>query len=161
MSFDFRRLSACLVAGLLVAPCGTATTAPSPSAVASPSPSPVASATPQPTASTSPTGEAYVATFSVEDEQYRVLLTDPADVAVARRLLAGEEAPTIPNGLIVRGESGVNTGHTWHIAPESVEFADMTMEVCDGLPSHIDDGTLEGERYCPWGAELIDLQPAD
>jgi hypothetical protein len=97
-----------------------------------------------------------VVTFQVGDEQYRVQLTDPADVAIARRLLAGDEAPRIPNGLIVRGDDGgVNTGYSWHIDPDSVEFADMTTEICDGLPSYVEDGTLTGDRFCPWSAEVI------
>jgi hypothetical protein len=37
----------------------------------------------------------------------------------------------------------------------------MTIEVCDGLPSHVQDGTLAGDRYCPWGAEVVDIEPAE
>lgn len=112
-------------------------------------------ATPSPSPSPSP-GAGVVATFRVNDEQYRILLTDPADIAIARKLLAGEEAPRIPNGVIVRdGDGGVNTGWGWHIDPESVEFADVTTEVCDGLPSFVEDGTLTGDRFCPWTAEMI------
>jgi hypothetical protein len=102
-----------------------------------------------------------IVTFDVEGETYRILLTDPADIAIAQQLLAGEEAPSIPNGLIVRGETGVNTGYTWSIDPESLEFADMTTEVCDGLPSYVEDGTLTSDRYCPWGAEVVAVDPAD
>lgn len=100
-------------------------------------------------------------TFAVEDEQYRILLTDPADIAIAEQLLAGEEAPSIPSGLIVRGDPSVNTGYSWHIDPDSVEFADVTIEVCDGVPSFVEDGTLEGDRYCPWGARVVAIDPAE
>ena len=90
------------------------------------------------------------------DEQYRIQLTDPADIAIARQLLAGEEAPRIPNGLIVRGDDGgVNSGYTWHIDPDTLEFADFTTEVCDGLPSYVEDSTLSGDYFCPWSAEVI------
>jgi hypothetical protein len=125
--------------------------------LASPTPSPSPAVTPA--ASPSPDG-AVVVTFQVEDEQYRILLTEEADIENARRLLAGEEAPAIPNGLIVRGDPGVNVGYSWHIDPASVEFADMTMEICDGVPSFVEDGTLEGDRYCPWGAQVIGIEPA-
>jgi hypothetical protein len=37
-----------------------------------------------------------VVTFEVVDERFKALLTDPADIAIARRLLAGEDAPSIP-----------------------------------------------------------------
>lgn len=85
------------------------------------------------------------------------MLTDPADIANAQKLLAGEEAPRIPNGLIVRNETSVNEGWSWSIDPDSLEFADMTTEVCDGLPSYVEDGSLTGDYFCPWSAELIDL----
>lgn len=101
-----------------------------------------------------------IATFEVVDEAYRILLTDPADIAVARRLLAGTEAPSIPNGLVLRGDSGVNDGYTWSIDPDDVEFADSTIEVCDGLPSDVEAGVITSDRYCPWSATLVGLEPA-
>lgn len=115
-----------------------------------------------PSASPSGGGEAVVVTFRVADaEEYRILLTDPEDIAAAERLLAGEEAPRIPNGVIVRdGDGGVNAGYSWHIDPDSVEFAEMTIELCDGLPSYVEDGSLSGERFCPWSAEVISIEPA-
>ena len=103
-----------------------------------------------------PQKEGVVVTFRVADvEEYRIRLTDPADIEIARKLLAGEEAPRIPNGVVVRGDPDVNVGYTWHIDPESVEFADITMEVCDGLPSDVEKGIITSDRYCPWSAEVI------
>ena len=103
-----------------------------------------------------PQREGVVATFRVADvEEYRIRLTDPADIEIARKLLAGEEAPRIPNGRVVRGDPDVNVGYTWHIDPESVEFADFTMEVCDGLPSDVEKGIITSDRYCPWSAKVI------
>ena len=126
---------------------------------------PPASSSPTPATAGSDTGSppatgrsAVVATFDVVGETYRILLVDEEDIAIARKLLAGEQAPNIPNGLLVRGVTGVNVGHDWSIDPESVEFADVTIELCDGLPSQIDDGTFEGDRFCPWSAKVVDLQ---
>jgi hypothetical protein len=102
-----------------------------------------------------------VVTFQVLAEQYRILLTDPADIAIAQRLLAGDDtAPSIPNGLIVRDDPSVNDGWSWSIDPDSLEFADMTTEVCDGLPSYVEDGSLTGDYFCPWSAEIVALVPA-
>jgi hypothetical protein len=53
----------------------------------------------------------------------------------AQDLLDDKEAPSIPVGNIVRNDPSINTPWSWHIDPASVEFADMTTEVCDGLPS--------------------------
>ena len=97
-----------------------------------------------------------VVTFRVADvENYKIRLTKPADIENARKLLAGEEAPSIPNGVVVRGSPDVNTGYSWHIDPNSLEFADMTTEVCDGLPSDVEKGIITSDRYCPWLVKVI------
>ena len=120
----------------------------------SPSPSPAAA----PSASPAPSASAgVVVTFRVIDEEYRIELTDPADVGIARKLLRGEVAPAIPNGIVVRGEPGVNTGYTWHIDPASLEFSDVTTEVCDGLPSDVEANRITSDRYCPWQAKVIKI----
>jgi len=104
----------------------------------------------------SPEEKAVIVTFLVADsEQYKIRLTDPADIEVARKLLEGNEAPAIPNGVVVRGSSDVNVGYSWYIDSESVEFADVTAEVCDGLPSDVEKGLITSDRYCPWSAEVI------
>ena len=110
-----------------------------------------------PTATAKPEG--IVVTFRVADvENYKIRLTDPADIEIARKLLAGQEAPAIPNGLVVRGDPDVNAGYTWHIDPASVEFADLTTEVCDGLPSDVEKGSVTSDRYCPWSAKVIAIE---
>ena len=106
-----------------------------------------------------PVGSAIV-TFKVGEEQFRVLVVDLANVAIATQLLNGQEAPSIPNGVVVRGESDVNTGWSWHIDPATFEFADMTTEVCDGIPSYVEDGKITSDRFCPWAAEVVAVQPA-
>jgi hypothetical protein len=131
--------------------------APSPSAVASDAPS----VAPSPTSGADSEG-VVVTIRTAGDEEYRILLTDPEDIGIAEQLLAGEAAPPIPNGVIVRGGDGggVNTGYSWHIDPASVEFAEMTIELCDGRPSYVEDGTLSGDRFCPWSAEVVAIEPA-
>lgn len=111
------------------------------------------------TASPTPDGPVVV-TFEVsEGDRFRVLLTDPFDIAAARRLLAGEEGPDIPNGRIVR-ETGVNEGWSWSLDPADFEFAEVTIEVCDGLPSDVETGALTSDRYCPWSAVVVAIEPA-
>jgi hypothetical protein len=143
-----------------------------PTATPQPTGAPTLSSSPTRTATTSPTpapsaaqtvypaGSAIV-TFDVDGEQYRILVVDPQNVAIARKLLAGQEAPSIPNGLIVRGDPSVNTGWSWHIDPQSLEFADMTTEVCDGKPSFVEAGTLTGDRFCPWSARVVAIEPVN
>ncbi|HET9755078.1 MAG TPA: hypothetical protein VFP66_01140 [Candidatus Limnocylindrales bacterium] len=104
-------------------------------------------------------GAPVVVTFEVVDERFKVLLTDPADILHTRRLLAGEDVPSIPNGRVVR-ETGVNDGYSWSIDPGDIEFADVTIEVCDGLPSDVEAGVISGDRYCPWSAVVVAIEPA-
>ena len=102
-----------------------------------------------------------VVTFEVADQgEFSVeLLTDEL-VAHVVDLQNGGEDGRIPIGTIVRdGDGGVNAPWSWHIDPETLEFADMTTEVCDGLPSYVEDGTLTSDTYCPWSATVVDLQP--
>jgi hypothetical protein len=100
-----------------------------------------------------------VVTFEVVDERFKALLTEPADIDIARRLLDGEDAPSIPNGRVVR-ETGVNEGYSWSLDPADIDFADVTIEVCDGLPSDVEAGVVTSDRYCPWSAVVIAIEPA-
>jgi hypothetical protein len=100
-----------------------------------------------------------IVTFEVnEGERFRVLLTDPVDQAQAMRLLDGLDGPDIPNGRIVR-ETGVNEGWSWSLDPADFEFADLTTEVCDGQPSDVERGALTSDRYCPWSARVVEIEP--
>lgn len=109
--------------------------------------------------SPSPAG-GIVVTFEVnEGERFRVLLTDPVDQAGATRLLAGVDGPDIPNGRIAR-ETSVNAGWSWSLDPADFEFTDLTNEVCDGDPSDVESGELTSDRYCPWSARVVEIEPA-
>jgi len=96
-----------------------------------------------------------VATFRVVDETFTIELATPELVAHAEALLAGEDVASIPLGRVVRDDPGVNAPWSWHIDPATLEFADLTIEVCDGLPSYVEDGTVTSPDFCPWSAELI------
>ena len=102
-----------------------------------------------------------VAVIQVIDEEYRIELATPALIDHAQRLLAGEDVATIPNGKIVRDDPSVNGPWSWHIDPATIEFADLTMEVCDGLPSDVEDGTLTSDFYCPWAAEVVAVETGE
>ena len=94
-----------------------------------------------------------VVTFAVANERFKVLLTSPGAIAAARLAQTGGPA-RIPNGRIVAGTQ-VNVGWSWHL--EDVEFAEITIEVCDGRPSDVErEGVgYGGGRYCPWGATIV------
>lgn len=102
--------------------------------------------------------EPVVATFEVAgDETYKVELATPELIEHAQQLLAGEQVAAIPNGTVVRDDPGVNEPWSWHIDPSTLAFADATIEVCDGLPSYVEDGTVTSDQYCPWSAKIIGI----
>ncbi len=107
-------------------------------------------------AATRPTTGAIV-TFNVASETFRVRLTSPEQIDAAQRARAGSPA-RIPNGRLVAGTQ-VNTGWSWHL--EDVEFAEVTIELCDGRPSDVErEGTsYGGGRYCPWSATIVSIEP--
>lgn len=51
-----------------------------------------------------------------------------------------------------------NVGYSWHLA--DVTFADATIELCDGLPSHVERAgvTYANGQYCPWGARVVEIR---
>jgi hypothetical protein len=107
-----------------------------------------------------PSGSVIVTIEVAGTETYSILLTEPDDIATAEDLLAGTNAPGIPNGRVVRdGDGDVNAGYGWHIDPADVEWADGTTEVCDGLPSDVEKGIITSDRYCPWSAEVVAIDP--
>ena len=57
----------------------------------------------------------------------------------------------------MRDDPGVNAPWSWHIAPATLEFAELTIEVCDGLPSYVEDGTVTSDHYCPWSAKIVSI----
>lgn len=99
-----------------------------------------------------------IATIQVLDETYRVELATPELVAHATALLAGESVAAIPNGLVVRGDPGPNAPWSWHIDPDTFEFASATTEVCDGLPSFVERGEITSPYFCPWSATVIAVE---
>jgi len=97
-----------------------------------------------------------VATFEVAGgEQYKIELATPELIEHAKGLLEGENLAAIPNGVVVRGESSVNEPWSWHIDPATLEFANITIEVCDGIPQYVEDEIVTSDRFCPWSARVV------
>ncbi|MBB5081716.1 BP74-related protein [Nonomuraea endophytica] len=100
----------------------------------------------------------YVATINTGGETFRVRLVESNDVDAAYRNMSGVGNRQHINGKILPG-TDVNTGWSWHLDPGDLEFVDVSMELCDGKPSDVENGTLSGDRFCPWGTQVVDIQP--
>lgn len=105
-----------------------------------------------------------LATFQVQDEQFKVWTADPEAIEDLQALEAGRSRANIPNGRLRRGpgRGDHNAPWSWHLDPEDVAMAEVTVEVCDGLPSFVEEERdrwiEEVGRYCPWSAELVELR---
>jgi hypothetical protein len=99
-----------------------------------------------------------VATIQVGSEKFSVRLTTDEQVQAAEAAQNGGKV-SIPIGRIVAG-ADVNTGWTWHL--ENVKFVETTIELCDGLPSAVEKmgPAFGGGQYCPWTAQVTDLESA-
>ena len=94
----------------------------------------------------------------VMDESLRVGVDDPVQIdSFAARVASGVEGNI--TGTLAPGTGGMNQPWSWHLDPATVRVADVTMEVCDGGPSMVEedlDNWLDTvERYCPWGARVV------
>ena len=105
-----------------------------------------------------------LATFAVQQQRFRVWVTNPESIQQLKDLRAGTSHATIPTGRIRAGpgKGGHNKPWRWHLDPRDVRLSEMTTEVCDGTPSYVNAhlgyflGTVK--RYCPWGAKLVALR---
>jgi hypothetical protein len=103
-----------------------------------------------------------LATFDVAGERFKVWVTNESTIQQLFDLEAGYSNASIPNGLVVAGAGqGLhNLPWSWHLDAEDIEMAEITIEVCDGTPSYVQETLADwlGERYCPWTAELVSLE---
>lgn len=102
--------------------------------------------------------EAVFVIEACEDQRFRVLIRDPDVIAEAEALIGAEQQQII-SGELRRGDGGFNAPYGWHLDPETVAFADVTTEVCDGCPEMIGDDLdywIETvERFCPWTTRVV------
>lgn len=95
---------------------------------------------------------------SASGETFDVLIRDPQRIAEAQSLV-GQGHVKIVNGRLARGDGGFNAPWSWHLVPGTIEFVDLTTEVCDGRPSDVEaDVEYWVEtvgRFCPWGTEVV------
>ena len=110
-----------------------------------------------------PTSRAGVlATFDVHGERYRIFITNEETIEELYAVQRGDSQATIPSGRLIKGGVAYNAPWNWHIDPGDVHMAEITIELCDGTPSMVEDDldywVDTVQRFCPWGAKLLDVQ---
>lgn len=94
----------------------------------------------------------------VAGERFIVYVTDSEAIRLAEENLRGLNN-MFPTGRLARGDGGFNKPWSWHLVPRSVRMVEVSIELCDGLPSHVEgdlDYWLENVgQYCPWGGRIV------
>lgn len=103
-----------------------------------------------------PAGEHFI--VDVHGERFIIHILDVEAIRLAEESLRGENN-FFPMGELARGDGGFNKPWSWHLKPETVRMVEFSIELCDGLPSHIEndlDYWVETVKsYCPWGARIV------
>ncbi|MGY0231366.1 BP74-related protein [Longispora urticae] len=99
----------------------------------------------------------YVATISNGTWSFKVHLSEQTDITEAFASLNNTSNKHV-NGAILRTGPEYNEGYSWHLDSHDVNFVDISMEICDGSPQDVEDGTLSGNRYCPWGGRVVAME---
>jgi hypothetical protein len=99
-----------------------------------------------------------LAKFNVNGEVFAASITNPLGIDEALAIWDGTGTATVPNGEIVCSKQGWNCPYDWHLDPGTLRFAEFVPEVCDGRPMSDVDCEFALGRYCPWGAEMIELR---
>ncbi len=81
----------------------------------------------------------------------------------------GRPVTTHPQGLILPGNGGFNYGYggepgdkywrwwSWHLDPDTVNMAEYSIELCDGLPSAVESNLVGSSNYCPWTGKVTQI----
>jgi hypothetical protein len=97
-------------------------------------------------------GGAFIS-FGVQGESFRVWATDPAFIKSAER-----QIPVLAISGTADCSNPPELGpRDWHAVPTPMSFADVTIEVCDAVPSYVDSHVSDFVRvgFCPWSARVI------
>jgi hypothetical protein len=98
--------------------------------------------------------------FRICDQDLTAWMTDDAFIDEAL-VLEGAEEGRIPNFFQVVKGTDCDPQWSWHVSPSAAEWADFTIELCDGCPWYIeenlDDWVDQVGGYCPWLADVVSV----
>lgn len=105
--------------------------------------------------------------FAASDAIFTIKLTDPQQIEQARMLIANDSAKLVM-GTIVKEPVWYNQPWSYHLAPQSISFADLAVEVCAASPGYVEENLAEvggaflpANVWCPWDSSLgAEVTPA-
>lgn len=94
----------------------------------------------------------------VNGERFVIYVIDADTIRLALENMEGKN-DMFPMGELARGDGGFNKPWSWHLKPETVRMVEVSIELCDGTPSFVEnelDYWLETVKsYCPWRGRII------
>ncbi len=65
----------------------------------------------------------------------------------------------IVSGTVTAGNGGFNNLWSWHLDPLSIVLGNSFIEVCDGMPSWVENNLAQwlGKTYCPWSSRVVSV----
>ena len=95
--------------------------------------------------------------------RFVIELKEAAKIEHARRILRGEEtARTGIQGTVVKQKVDYNPDWSYHLKPESIDFFEVAVEVCDSSIEYLEDhlgeacgSFLPDCHWCPWSSKLV------
>jgi len=95
-------------------------------------------------------------TVRVHNETFVMYVTNAETIRLAVDNFQGKNS-LFPSGKITFENGGYNDPWHWHYVPDSVRMVEVSVEVCDGLPSYVDSHLTDfySVGYCPWGGKII------
>ncbi|GHH71730.1 hypothetical protein GCM10018793_07590 [Streptomyces sulfonofaciens] len=106
----------------------------------------------------------YFVMTDITREEFVVKLTKPGTIEHARELVNGQttDRPHLAARIIKR-TAVYNPRWSYHINPDTTEFFDQHIEVCDATIPYVDeagDPFLPGLVWCDWSSRLTREVPA-
>jgi hypothetical protein len=117
----------------------------------------VLSANQSPTPSPSPNIAYFVFSDTYGDE-FVFQLTKPEKIEFARKILRGEETEKVHiMGTYIRNTATYNTEWNYSLVPESIDFFQNTIELCDASIHWLSnpENSLPNNFWCPWSSNLV------
>ena len=99
-------------------------------------------------------------TIEVSGEKFMVRSSDGTTISQLIENYNGKNNMHV-TGELVRGDGGFNQPWSWHLDPATVRMADVSIEVCDGRPSMVQEdleywlGTVGS--FCPWSSKVVGI----
>ena len=102
--------------------------------------------------------------FPPDDVAFAIMLADPVKIQEARDIANGVQVHKVRvMGTIIKAPAPYNPPWSYHLDPESIEFFEVAVEVCDAHPQYVEEhqdevcgAFLPGCVWCPFGSVVIE-----